>query len=158
MTSASVSGLTAGTAYSFYVFVRDEAQNVLMLDELQQRAIHGQSAKFYAGDGQTGDQFGMAMAMSADGNTIVVGAPINGNDDVGAAYVFVRNGASWNQAAKLTASDTIRTNHLGLSVAISSNGSVIAVGAPNNLNSTTPEPSICMSTPAPGAICTKPRN
>ena len=60
-----------------------------------------------------GDQFGSAVAMSGDGNTLAVGAPmensaakgINGDqasdaaEDAGAVYVYARNGAGWTQQA-----------------------------------------------------------
>ena len=53
-----------------------------------------------ASDRLANDQFGEAVAISGD--TAVVGAP-NHHDpatsSIGAAYVFFRNGASWNQQA-----------------------------------------------------------
>ena len=85
----------------------------------------------------------MGIAVSGDGNTIVVGAQhegsnargINGNqnDDsaynAGAAYVFVRNGANWAQQAYLKASNTGSGDHFGNAVAISADGNTIAVAA-----------------------------
>jgi hypothetical protein len=85
------------------------------------------------------DSFGSAVAVS--GNTIVVGAwgeysnatGVNGNqsDDslgaAGAAYVFVRNRASWTQQAYLKASNTGQQDFFGQAVAVS--GNVIVVGA-----------------------------
>jgi hypothetical protein len=90
-------------------------------------------------DGHTGH----GIAISGDGNTIVVGAQhessnargINGNqnDDsaynAGAAYVFVRNGANWAQQAYLKASNTGSGDHFGNAVAISADGNTIAVSA-----------------------------
>ena len=50
---------------------------------------------------------GMSVALSADGNTALIGAPADG-EYTGAAYVFTRTGASWSQqGAKLTGSDTV---------------------------------------------------
>ena len=40
--------------------------------------------------GQSGSNFGTAVAFSADGNTVLVGAPAEG-----AAYVFLRSGDDW---------------------------------------------------------------
>ena len=90
-------------------------------------------------DGHTGN----GVAISGDGNTIVVGAQhessnargINGNqnDDsaysAGAAYVFVRGGANWTQQAYLKASNTGAGDHFGNAVAISADGNTIAIGA-----------------------------
>ncbi len=81
-----------------------------------------------AGDGASGDGFGQAV--SIDGDTAVIGAP---NDDIGmntgqgSVYVFVRNGATWTQQAKLTADDGEATDRLGYSVAV--NGDTLAAGA-----------------------------
>ncbi|MDD5559066.1 choice-of-anchor tandem repeat GloVer-containing protein [Candidatus Methylomirabilis sp.] len=77
------------------------------------------------------NEFGIAVAISGD--TIVVGAhhaDIGTNVDQGAAYVFVKSGASWTtmtQTAKLTASDGDAYDKFGTSVAIS--GDTIVVGA-----------------------------
>ncbi|MCX7790338.1 MAG: FG-GAP repeat protein [Chloroflexaceae bacterium] len=85
-----------------------------------------------------GDDFGFAVAI--DGDTIVVGASgeqsgipgnpnDNGADDSGAAYVFVRNGATWSQQAYLKASNPGVQDYFGRSVAIS--GNTVVVGAYN---------------------------
>ena len=81
-------------------------------------------AKLTASDGIVGDQFGMSVALS--GNTAVVGARYQ-NGWIGAAYVFVRNGTSWTQQAKLTASDGTPLDYFGQSVAVS--GDTAVVGA-----------------------------
>jgi len=84
------------------------------------------------------------LAVSADGTTIVVIAPledsaatgIDGNQaddsaiDAGAAYVFVRSGASWVQQAYLKASNTGANDQFGQTVALSADGSTLAIGAP----------------------------
>jgi hypothetical protein len=94
------------------------------------------------------DSFGANLSLSADGNTLVVGAYFedgggrgvnpDGNDNsigqAGAAYVFVRRGTSWSQQAYLKASNTGEMDDgdtFGYSVAISGDGSTIAVGAPS---------------------------
>lgn len=87
--------------------------------------------------GAANDEFGRSVAVSGDGQTIAVGAPqVNG--DIGAVYVFLRPGAGWgcvvigcdNYAAMLVASDGAAISELGSSVSISSDGSVVAAGAP----------------------------
>jgi hypothetical protein len=87
----------------------------------------------------TGDNFGYSVSISGD--TIVVGADQedsnatgvngdqsnNGANDAGAAFVFVREGTTWNQQAYLKASNTDRNYFFGISVSIS--GDTIVVGA-----------------------------
>ncbi len=76
-----------------------------------------------------GHQFGTSMALSADGGTLVVGAPSEGGS--GAAYVFVRAGdGSWAQQALLKASNAGAGDLFGRAVAVSADGSKVAVGAP----------------------------
>ncbi len=49
-------------------------------------------------------EFGTSVALSADGNTALIGG-YRDNGDVGAAWVFTRSGATWTQqGAKLTGS------------------------------------------------------
>ena len=75
--------------------------------------------------------FASAVAMSGDGNIVVIGAPATNNAAVfhaGAAYVFVRNGAMWSQQARLVADDPQQTALLGSSVAMSADGDIIVLG------------------------------
>jgi len=86
---------------------------------------------------QPNDLFGTGLAISGD--TIVVGAPsedtgLNGmimsaNEEVGAAYVFVRNAGVWTEQAILKASNAGFGDEFGHSVAIS--GDLVAIGAIN---------------------------
>jgi hypothetical protein len=78
------------------------------------------------------DLFGFSVATSSDGKTIVVGAPADDTAviDTGLAYVFERNGNSFNQVGILTGShSTVSEDQFGFSVAISADGKTIAVGA-----------------------------
>ncbi|MCB1132694.1 MAG: hypothetical protein KDN05_16335, partial [Verrucomicrobiae bacterium] len=80
------------------------------------------------------DEFGYAVAIS--GNTAVVGAPLNdsGTDDyditrnMGAAFVFVKEGGEWVEQAILRGAGIDSTHSFGWSVGIS--GDSIVVGAP----------------------------
>ncbi|HEU4433080.1 MAG TPA: FG-GAP repeat protein [Pyrinomonadaceae bacterium] len=81
--------------------------------------------KLTASDGVVGDHFGWSIAIS--GSTIVVGTAILNAFAEGSAYVFNREGRSWVETQKLTASDGAGGNIFGWSVAI--NGSTIVVGA-----------------------------
>ncbi|MGB5081357.1 MAG: integrin [Burkholderiales bacterium] len=88
------------------------------------------------------DQFGTSVALSADGNTLAVGAdreassttgintiPNEGANDAGAAYVFTRSGITWSQQAYVKPSNTGADDRFGSSVALSSDGNTLAVGA-----------------------------
>jgi hypothetical protein len=93
-------------------------------------------AKLAASDGAPGNQFGVSVAISGDGGTIVVGAwraEVGSNSEQGAAYVFVKPATDWGTTssfnAKLTASDGAPIDELGLSVAISGDGGTIVAGA-----------------------------
>ena len=90
-----------------------------------------------------GDQFGFSVSLSDDGNTLAVGANaedsnargINGdqNDNsmqsAGAAYIFVRNGATWTQQAYVKAPNTAANVQFGYSVALSADGNTFAVSS-----------------------------
>jgi len=76
-------------------------------------------------------QQGSAVALSADGNTAIVGAPSDGGGQsrVGAIWVFVRSGSTWTQQGnKLVASDANMSAELGYSVAVSADGNTALVG------------------------------
>lgn len=86
-------------------------------------------AKLIADDGSAGDRFGHAVALA--GHTAVVGAYLDGQgspeSQEGSAYVFIRNGSTWTQQAKLVASDGAVFDWFGFSVAIF--GDTVLVGA-----------------------------
>jgi hypothetical protein len=86
---------------------------------------------------------GNTVSISADGNTIAVGAPheasaatgINGNqnDDsasnAGAVYVYTRSGNNWTQQAYIKASNAGSGDHFGSSLDLSADGNTLAVAA-----------------------------
>jgi len=77
-------------------------------------------------------QQGASVAISADGNTAVIGAPGDGSN-AGAAYVYVRSGNNWvQQGSKLTGTGAVGAARQGTSVAISADGNTIAVGGPQD--------------------------
>jgi hypothetical protein len=47
-----------------------------------------------------------SVSLSADGNTAIVGGPVD-NDITGAAWVYTRSGSVWSQQAKLVDTDAI---------------------------------------------------
>ncbi len=121
---------SAGNAGAVYVFTRSGTS------WSQQAYIKASNANAY-------DQFGISVALSADGNTLAVGAVwessnatgVNGdqgnNDagDAGAVYVFTRSGTSWSQQAYIKASNTNAYDEFGRSVALSADGNTLAVRA-----------------------------
>jgi trimeric autotransporter adhesin len=83
------------------------------------------------------DLFGFSIALSGDGSTLAVGAP--GEDsaatgtapDAGAVYLFTSNGTTWSQEAYIKASDAGMYDEFGASLALSDDGSTLAVGSSN---------------------------
>jgi hypothetical protein len=75
---------------------------------------------------------GMAVALSADGNTAIVGGPAD-NDNVGAAWIFTRTGGVWTQQGKkLVGSGSGPRARQGTSVALSADGSTAILGGPDD--------------------------
>ena len=93
-----------------------------------------QVAQLTSTDGELFDRLGFAVAISADGSTVVAGAPSEdaAGDTAGAIYVFDRPGGGWANATedtKLTAGPTAAANdEFGRAVAI--DGDTLLVGAP----------------------------
>src|SRR5262249_35127062 len=121
---------TRSSSGAVYVFVRSGA-------------TWSQQAYVKASNTDAGDNFGEAVALSADGTTLAVGAPveasaakgIGGNQAdnsarmSGAVYVFVRDGTTWSQQAYVKASNTDVGDGFGTALALSADGNTLAVGA-----------------------------
>jgi len=102
-----------------------------------------QQAYIKASNSGADDNFGRSISLSADGNTLTVGAigessaatGINGdqNDnstrDAGAVYVFTRTSGLWQQQAYVKASNAGFSDSFGTSVSMSADGNTLAVGA-----------------------------
>jgi hypothetical protein len=90
-----------------------------------------QQAKLTASDGAAVDLFGYSVALSGD--TVLVGARFDDDDidgdNSGSVYVFTRNGTTWSQQAKLTASDGEAGDEFGYSVALAGDTAVITANA-----------------------------
>lgn len=87
-----------------------------------------QQAKLVASDGEGFSDF--AAVVDISGDSVVVGSPsmfINGENVVGAAYVFVRDAGVWAQQQKLVASDGLSFDSFGNAVTI--DGDSVVVGA-----------------------------
>ncbi len=99
----------------------------------------------------TPDRFGNAVSLSADGTRLAVAAYQESSSAVGvggdqasdaamfsgAVYVFVRTGATWTQEAYLKASNTDANDLFGGSLALSADGTRLAVGAPGEASNAT---------------------
>jgi hypothetical protein len=77
----------------------------------------------------TGDVFGYTTALSGDGTTLAVGGP--GEDSgAGAVHIFTKDSdGHWVQKALLQASNPEAGDQFGASVAVSADGTTVAVGA-----------------------------
>ncbi len=90
--------------------------------------VYSQTQTLTAADGTSGDRFGYRVALSADGNTTLVGA-FGRTSFTGAAYVFTRSGGMYGQAQALTATDGASSNDFGRSIALSADGNTALIGA-----------------------------
>jgi len=81
------------------------------------------------GTGETGEGgFGTSVALSADGDTALIGAP-GDNHSTGAAWVFTRSGSTWSQqGGKLTGAGEVGSAWFGYTVALSANGKTALIG------------------------------
>lgn len=87
------------------------------------------------GEGEVGDgRFGASVAISADGNTAIVGAPAD-NAGAGAAWVFTRSGTTWAESETLTGGGESNLDHggaFGTAVAVSASGNTALIGGPQD--------------------------
>jgi hypothetical protein len=94
--------------------------------------------KKLTGSGEEGPgQFGLSVALSADGKTALIGGPADEGSSkeamAGAAWAFTDSGAGYSaQGPKLTAGAAKGAGELGTSVALSADGSTALVGAPGD--------------------------
>jgi hypothetical protein len=128
----------AGGAGAAYVFTRDGED-------------WSQQAYVKASNAEGNDLFGSSIAISDDGNTLVVGAldedggqpGVNGDPSdnsgrgSGAAYVFVRNGSVWSEEGYIKGLNTAAADAFAAAVSLSADGNTLAVGAPDENNTST---------------------
>ena len=138
----------------------EESSNATVIngDQANSLAIDSGAAYVFARSGETWSQqayvkasntmakayFAASIALSGDGNTMVVGAPDDASDSIGvdgtqtdmdapksgAVYVFARSGTTWSQQNYIKASNTKADTLFGTAVALSNDGNTIAVGSP----------------------------
>lgn len=79
-------------------------------------------------NGADGVLQGYSVSLSADGNTVIIGAPAD-NSDAGAAWIFKRSGGIWTQQGnKLVGTGASGTSYQGTSVSISADGNTAIIG------------------------------
>jgi hypothetical protein len=70
---------------------------------------------------------GSSIALSADGNTLAIGAP-SYKQNIGATFIYIRSGTTWSYQSLLT--QQIVAAYEGSSVALSADGTILAAAAP----------------------------
>ena len=77
-----------------------------------------------------GAEQGSAVALSADGNTAIIGGPSD-NGSQGAAWIFTRTGDTWTQqGSKLVGTFPSAPSAQGFAVALSGDGNTAIIGGP----------------------------
>ena len=96
----------------------------------RQNGVWSQEAKLTPSDGQSGDYFGYAVAISGDGITVSVSSYYDDDSgsNHGAVYVFVKSGSDWVQQTKLLQPAAEAAISYGGSISLSSDGNTLAVG------------------------------
>jgi hypothetical protein len=93
-----------------------------------------QGSKLTGGGEAGAAHFGYSVALSADGNTALIGG-LADNGEVGAAWAFGRSGSTWGQlGAKLTGSDETGKGLFGYGVALSGDGKTGLIGGADDKN------------------------
>jgi hypothetical protein len=116
----------------------------------RQSGSWSQQAYIKGSRNETSDGFGFAVGLSDDGNTVAVGAgdeacltpgidPPGCTDDappgrganiwVGAAYVFVKTGATWTEQSFIKAPNARPYNSFGARLALSGDGNTLAISS-----------------------------
>ncbi|MHA2714094.1 hypothetical protein ACXZ7B_05315 [Vibrio owensii] len=107
-----------------------------------------QDSYLKASNSDSEDQFGHSVYVNSDGTVMAIGAfneasdsEINGNESdnsasgAGAAYLFYKSQAGWQQEDYIKAVNSDASDHFGSDVQLSSNGKALVVGAPNEASS-----------------------
>jgi uncharacterized protein (TIGR03437 family) len=92
-----------------------------------------QGSKLYGSGAVGAAQQGYAVAISGDGNTALVGGPVdNPSGTQGAVWAYTRTNGAWSQqGTKLVPTGDVAPGNAGWSVALSSDGNTALIGAPN---------------------------
>jgi hypothetical protein len=86
---------------------------------------------------EVGDQSGFSVSLSSDGSVVAIGAPRNNGNgaDSGSVRLYKNTSGTWDKVGADIDGEAVG-DQSGFSVSLSSDGSVVAIGAPyNNANS-----------------------
>lgn len=88
--------------------------------------------RLQASDAALGDLFGSSLALNATGSLLYVGSPHNSDRaaDGGAVYIYRYGSPHWELLRKLFSGNIAAGDHFGSSVALTAQGTVALVGAP----------------------------
>ena len=89
--------------------------------------IDGEAAGDWSASG------GASVSIDSDGSHVAIGAQYNGNKDQGHVRIFSWNGVAWSQVGNDIVGDN--NNYSGYSVSLSSDGTIVAIGATGHNNS-----------------------
>mmetsp|Transcript_21731 Transcript_21731/g.47384 ORF Transcript_21731/g.47384 Transcript_21731/m.47384 type:complete len:770 (+) Transcript_21731:127-2436(+) len=133
---ADKDGINGHFSGAAYIFSRQQGANGT--------TVWAQEAKIAPDDGGVYQYFGFDVDVDSSGTTVVVPSWKDGKvvvpateeksgktEQIGSVYVFTRSsdGSTWDQKAKLAASDGAESDRFGCSVAITDDASSILVGA-----------------------------
>jgi hypothetical protein len=89
--------------------------------------IWSETQKLHGHNEDNPAQFGYSTAISQDSSTIAVGEPSD-NSNAGSTWIFKKIGTAWKELQKISSSTP--NGLMGLAVALSSDGSLLAIGQP----------------------------
>lgn len=80
-----------------------------------------------------GDAFGYSVSLSGDGSVVAIGAPTNDENELssGKVRIFENQSDIWTQIGDDLNGAIEENNYFGVSVSLSDDGSVVAIGAPS---------------------------
>ena len=85
------------------------------------------------GNTTSGNTQGTAVAISGDGNTVLLGGPYGVNGVGGGVWVFVRGNGTWSQqGGPLAGLNNTKFSNEGTSVALNADGNVAVIGGPGD--------------------------
>ncbi|MGL6161391.1 MAG: FG-GAP repeat protein [Microbulbifer sp.] len=96
-----------------------------------------QTEQFWASFPTREARFGSSVVISADGNTMAIGAPLESytpdQEETGAVYFYVRSENGWQPDGKFVSATPTAYARLGTALSLSADGMVLAAGAPTPL-------------------------
>lgn len=102
-----------------------------------------QEAYIKSHNNDNGDDFGHSVSLSDDGNTLAVGATWKnsaepgGAHSIGEVYIYTREAGEWTLESSMHASNARTASRFGVSVDLSDDGNVLAVGSPGETSNAT---------------------